>query len=71
MSRIWAMSRYPEPKATAVVCENVAEVATSIAIPVESALGSIRRIASGGISLDLCKIYRSSLEIFTISSRPT
>ena len=71
MSRIWAMSGYSEPIAPAGVGGNVAEVDASIAIPGESALGSIQRIASGGISLDLCKIYRPLLGIFTISSRPT
>ena len=71
MPRIWAISGFSEPKAMAGVFENVAEVATSIAIPAESALGSIHRISTGGISIDLRKIYRSFLEIFTIPGRPT
>ena len=71
MPLIWAMSGFSEPKATAGVCENIAEVATAIAIPAESALGSVHRIAYGGISLELCKIYLSFLDIFTSSSRPT
>ena len=47
MARLWAMSGCPGPKALAAVCENIAEVATSIAIPGWSGLGRMRPMASG------------------------
>ena len=49
MSRIWAMSGFPETKALAAFCGNVAEVAIAIATQCESDLGSIPPIASGVI----------------------
>ena len=48
-ARLWAMPWPPEPKALGAVCENIAEMAISIATPRESDRGSILPIASGRI----------------------
>ena len=47
--RIWALSGCSDHKSLAAGCENIAEVASAIATPVESDLGTILPIASGGI----------------------